>query len=296
MIRSMTGFASTSLMLTIHETKVPIAISLKSLNARYFDTNCKLPYQLSYLETDFITLFREKLYRGSITFIIHVTNPNAFKGTIEPSITTLKNYFNALTTIKKTFDLEGTLSIANVLLLPNIFITEEQEVDEKTKKSIFQATNKLIAELIEAQCKEGRALKKDLLARIAAIETEITAIEKVFGQVMKVQKQKVATALKGIEVDESKLNVMHKDALYAILDKIDIHEEIIRFKNHVKTLQKSLESADIEKGKRIDFILQELSREVNTITAKCSDGAISSHAINIKVELEKAREQTQNIV
>ena len=296
MIRSMTGFASQSTMITINQTKAPLTISLKSLNSRYFDSNCKLPYPLSNLETEFIKLFKAKLYRGSITFVIHIGNPNAFKGAIEPSITTLKNYLNALDIIKKTFAIEGTLSIANVLLLPNIFITEEQELDENTKMYIFDITNQLIDELIGMQAKEGLVLKKDIIDRIALIENEVKTIESAFGALMISQKQKINDALKDIDQDASKLGVAQKDALYAILDKIDINEEIVRFKNHLKTLLVSLESPEIEKGRRIDFILQELSREINTITAKCSDATISSASINIKVELEKAREQTQNIV
>lgn len=296
MIRSMTGFASQSTMITINQTKAPLTISLKSLNSRYFDSNCKLPYPLSNLETEFIKLFKAKLYRGSITFVIHIGNPNAFKGAIEPSITTLKNYLNALDIIKKTFAIEGTLSIANVLLLPNIFITEEQELDENTKMYIFDITNQLIDELIGMQVKEGLVLKKDIIDRIALIENEVKTIESAFGALMISQKQKINDALKDIDQDASKLGVAQKDALYAILDKIDINEEIVRFKNHLKTLLVSLESPEIEKGRRIDFILQELSREINTITAKCSDATISSASINIKVELEKAREQTQNIV
>jgi len=296
MIRSMTGFASKSLMLTIHELKVPFTISIKSLNSRYFDSMCKLPYPLSNLETEFIKQFKTQLYRGSITFIIHLSNVNAFKGAIEPSITTLKNYLTALDTIKKTFALEGSLSIANVLLLPNIFVTEDAELDEHTKKTIFDITQQLLNELITAQTKEGDALKQDILERIAIIQKEIDSIATAFQQVMTAQKQKVNEEMANLENDASKLAEMHKNALYAILDKIDVHEEIVRFKNHLKTLRANLESTTIENGKRIDFILQELSREINTITAKCSDGTISTHAINIKVELEKAREQTQNIV
>ena len=292
----MTGFATKSLMLTIHESKTPLTMSIKSLNSRYFDSNCKLHYPLANLETDFIRLFKSKLHRGSITFTIHIANPNAFKGAIEPSTGTIKNYISALDTIKKTFSLEGTLSIANVLLLPNIFITEEQELDDASKKAIFDAANILVEELIVMQTKEGQALKKDIIERIAIIDKEIKAIEIAFEALMINQKQKVNEGLAGLDKDASKFTEMQKDALYAILDKIDVHEEIVRFKNHLKTLLTSLESSDIEKGKRIDFILQELSREINTITAKCSDGAISVHAINIKVELEKAREQTQNIV
>lgn len=296
MIRSMTGFATKSLILAIHESKTPITLNIKSLNSRYFDSNCKMPYPLASLETDFIRLFKSKLHRGSITFTIHIGNPNAFKGAIEPSTATLKNYLEALDTIKKTFAIEGTLSIANVLLLPNIFITEEQELDDASKKIIFDAADSLIDELISAQVKEGQALKKDIVERMHIIEKEIKAIEVAFEALMISQKQKVNEGLAGLEKDTSKFADMQKDALYAILDKIDVHEEIVRFKNHLKTLLSSLESREIEKGKRIDFILQELSREINTITAKCADGAISAHAINVKVELEKAREQTQNIV
>ncbi len=296
MIRSMTGFTMRSLMLSVHDMKVPLNMSLKSLNSRYFDTNCKLPYPINNLETEFVKLFKESLYRGSITFMIHVGNPNAFKGTIEPSLPTLKNYFAALETIQKNFKVDGTLSIANVLMLPNIFITEDIDLDESIKNALLTAARQLMSELIEIQTKEGAALQKDIQNRIAIITKEIAGIEKAFELVMQQQKQKVTDAMKLLETDTSKFAEAQKDALYAILDKIDVHEEIVRFNNHLKNLSAFLNSADVEKGRRIDFTLQELSREINTITAKCADTIISAHAINIKVELEKAREQTQNIV
>lgn len=296
MIRSMTGFTTKSVMLSLRDLKVPLSLSLKSLNSRYFDANCKLPYPINNLETEFIRLFKENLLRGSITFTIHVGNPNAFKGAIEPSIPTLKNYFAALETIKKTFAVEGTLSIANVLMLPNIFITEEIELDEQSKKIIFSVTQEMVQELIQIQTKEGTALQQDILARIAVISKEIEAIEKAFEQVIAQQKQKINETISVLEKDTSKFAEAQKDSLYTLLDKLDVHEEIVRFKNHLKNLKAYLTTADIEKGKRIDFTLQELSREINTITAKCADSVISAHAINIKVELEKAREQTQNIV
>lgn len=296
MIRSMTGFTNKSVMLSLRDLKVPLSLSLKSLNSRYFDANCKLPYPVNNLETEFIRLFKEKLLRGSVTFTVHIGNPNAFKGTIEPSIPTLKNYFSALETIQKTFAVEGTLSIANVLMLPNIFVTEEIELDEQTKKIIFSVTNQMVDELIQIQTNEGAALAKDIQERIGIITQEIEGIEKAFVQVIAQQKQKINVAISELEKDSSKFADAQKDSLYAILDKLDVHEEIVRFKNHLKNLLSFLSLKEIEKGKRIDFTLQELSREINTITAKCADSTISAHAINIKVELEKAREQTQNIV
>lgn len=296
MIRSMTGFASSSKILTINNQKVPLTFNIKSLNARYFDFNCKVPYPLSNLETEFMRLFKSLLYRGSIIFSIHIANPAAFKGAIEPSLGTIKNYLDALGKIKETYQLEGSLSLANILTLPNIFIAEELDFDEQIKQEIFEITKKTISQLIAVQEKEGQALLQDMSARMRIINQEIESIEKAFVKVIEHQKEKVNEALVQLEADESKFGQAQKDALFAILDKIDIHEEIIRFKNHIKSLESALYSPDIEKGRRIDFIIQELSREINTITAKCSDGTISSLAINVKVELEKIREQAQNIV
>jgi uncharacterized protein (TIGR00255 family) len=296
MIRSMTGFAAHSLMLTLNQTKVTVSLSLKSLNARYFDTSFKMPYPINTLETEFITLFKTALHRGSISFSVHVSNPNAFKGAVEPSINTIQNYLNALNSIKERFSIKGELSIADILALPNIFNLEEQELDAESKKAIFDATHLLIKELTDMQNKEGLALKKDLQERIAVMTKEIAAIEKAFEILITNQKQKVHAAVADFEKDETKFAEMHKDALYAVLDKIDVHEEIVRFKSHLKNIVARLESPEIETGKRIDFILQELSREINTIMAKCSDATISEHAINVKVELEKSREQAQNIV
>jgi uncharacterized protein (TIGR00255 family) len=96
--------------------------------------------------------------------------------------------------------------------------------------------------------------------------------------------------------DSNSLADMRKNALFALLDKMDIHEEIIRFKSHTENIKKQIAGQSIEKGKKLDFTLQELGREINTITAKCSDALIGAHAIDIKVEIEKAREQIQNIV
>ena len=109
-------------------------------------------------------------------------------------------------------------------------------------------------------------------------------------------KVKVHKTLQEIGADKNLLAEAQKNALYTMLDKIDIHEEITRFNSHLSQLDKHLKSPDIEKGKRLDFTLQELAREINTIAAKCSDSTISKHAINVKVEIEKTREQVQNIV
>jgi uncharacterized protein (TIGR00255 family) len=125
---------------------------------------------------------------------------------------------------------------------------------------------------------------------------DIAAIEKDSAVLMAAQKDKVTKTIQEVTGETTSLIDLQKHAAYALLDKMDINEEIVRFKSHLKNLSAQLNSQDIEKGKRLDFTLQEMAREINTIAAKCSHATISALAINIKVELEKAREQTQNIV
>jgi uncharacterized protein (TIGR00255 family) len=128
------------------------------------------------------------------------------------------------------------------------------------------------------------------------MDAAITAIEQASLLLAEEQKTKINEAIKTLEVDESQLAETRKNALYTILDKMDINEEIVRFKSHLASLKQQLAAQTPEKGKRLDFTLQELGREINTIAAKCSDARIGSQAINVKVEIEKVREQVQNLV
>ena len=297
MVLSMTGFATKAITLPLDAVNnINVSLSIKALNARFFETTIKIPYALSHLETDFITLLKAKLLRGHIHLTIHTSNQALLKGTLEPAMETIEAYVNAACAIKEKFTLEDHLSINTLLTLPNVFVSKEKEIGESTTKILFDTLTQLIDELITSKQKEGAALKADLLQRTAVMQEEMTHIEKAALQLLETQKEKVHQAIQEIELDETKLAEVRKSALYAVLDKIDIHEELVRFKSHLKNLQDTLESAPLEKGKRLDFTLQELGREINTIAAKCSDASIGSRAINIKVELEKAREQTQNIV
>jgi uncharacterized protein (TIGR00255 family) len=297
MILSMTGFSSQMLTLAVDEnTKVNLLISIKSLNSRYFETTCKLPYALSHIETDIIKTFKKKLIRGHIYVTIYLGAQELLKGSVEPSITTIKGYLKAVEDIKKKFSIDGSLSLDTLIQMPHVFLMEEREIDSGITEKIFQALNSCTDALIKTKQEEGAALKKDLVLRISNMEKEIKIIAIAAEKLIEEQKIKVNAALKEIEADESKIAEARKNALYAILDKIDINEEIVRFKSHLKSISEQLDSAEPEKGKRLDFTLQEMGREINTVAAKCSDSTISAHAINIKVELEKAREQTQNIV
>lgn len=297
MIQSMTGYATKTITLTKGtDQKAHISMQLKALNSRYFEVNAKLPPALSYLETDLIKTLKKALTRGYITLIVYVDNPSIFKGAVVPALSTAKSYATAIKKIRKELDIDDHLTLEMLVRLPNIFSTEEQGMDKQSAQAVLDATHELIAHVIIEREKEGVQLKKDISKRLASMKKEIVAINKRFNIHMEEQKQKLADLMNDLEGDASDLADARKSALYSVLDKIDIHEEIVRFESHLENLNNLLDTPVSENGKRIDFTLQELAREINTITAKCSDSQISSRAINVKVEIEKAREQAQNIV
>jgi uncharacterized protein (TIGR00255 family) len=297
MIQSMTGYATKTISITKGtDQKAHIAIQLKALNSRYFEVNAKLPPALSSLETELIKRFKKELLRGYIHFIVHLDNPSIFKGEVSPALGTIKSYISAIKKIKKAAEVQGEPTLEMLVRLPNVFSMEEHGLDKQSIRAIMDAAEELIAAVVKEREKEGAQLKKDFIKRIAIMHKEMATIEKRFQEHIDEKKKKLNTLTQELEGDESDLAEMRKSALYAVLDKIDIHEEIIRFQSHLENLKSLLDAPGIEKGKRLDFTLQELAREVNTITAKCADSRISSSAINIKVEIEKAREQAQNIV
>lgn len=297
MIQSMTGFATKTITITKGtDQKAHITILLKSLNSRYFELNAKLPQPLSHLETELIKRFKKELHRGYLHFIVTVDNPTIFKGNVQPSMGLAHSYAKAIKKLKKDFNITQELSLESLVRLPHIFSIQEEGLDKQSAAAIMQAADELAHNVIKERKKEGAELEKDLKKRIQEMEIEIAAIATRSHEHVQEQKDKLNNLTKELAGQKAELADARKSALYTLLDKIDVHEEIVRFKSHLENLTALLKLDQIEKGKRIDFTLQELAREINTIAAKCSDWQISKLAINIKVEIEKAREQAQNIV
>lgn len=296
MVYSMTGFASTTITLTTPDgSHTQVTLSLKSLNSRYFEATCKFPFALQQLETRCIKLLKKQLMRGHVYFTIYMADQSFLQSQIKPALPTAKNYLEALKKIQQDFDVAGTVTISDLIRLP-IFSIEERAIDTESEQQIMQATEALLQKLVEVRVAEGKALQKDIKGRCAKVGDEINMIETTAETVMSERKQMVAKKMAELEAQDEEYANTRRNALYNELDKIDVHEEIVRFKTHLDALKQILDADYPEKGRRIDFTLQELGREINTVAAKCSDAAIGSMAINVKVELEKAREQAQNIV
>lgn len=297
MLYSMTGFASKTFVLTASSgERSSISMNLKSLNSRFFEASIKLPPGLSYLETIFIKQFKEMLHRGHIYFTVYLSNPNIFDGAITPAMTIIDSYVVAMQSITKKYALSDEIKLDNIMRLPNIFSKEEQPLDQESTNHILNAVTELINKVIDERSVEGASLSIDLNNRIGIIKKEMNIITERAHIFVEEWKKKVHATMQDIGADENLIVNAQKSGLYSMLDKIDIHEEITRLITHLENLEVTLQQKEVEKGKRLDFILQELGREINTIAAKCSDSIISVHAINVKVEIEKIREQIQNIV
>lgn len=298
MLQSMTGYAATMITIVIdQENRVHVALSLKSLNSKFFEVTAKLSPIFAPFETEIIRLLKEKLMRGHIYMTVSLSDINAFKTEVEPSLSSIKGYLDAITMIKKTFGITQDVSISDILRLPNIFNLKESSLTENAKEQFFNAVDKLILDLIEERKREGVSLQKDLEQRIEQMQQNIDQIAQLFEQDSERKKQEIAKKLQEITPQDEEFAALQRQALYVTLDKMDIHEEIVRFKTHLLNLRTMLAiTTDLEKGKQLDFTLQEVGREINTLLAKTTNPVISALALTIKVELEKAREQAQNIV
>jgi uncharacterized protein (TIGR00255 family) len=198
--------------------------------------------------------------------------------------------------LKQKFKLSGDLTISDILKLPDVFVQERGDLTQEEETLIFKAIEDVANRLNRTRQEEGARLEKDFLMRFDLCAKRIKEIEKRFKNLMIEHKTRLDKQLSLVQQGDENAKQQAED-LYAELNKIDIQEEITRFNSHLVSISNVIkDKKQIDKGKRLDFILQELLREINTLMAKCSSFSISSLSVDIKVELEKAREQVQNIV
>lgn len=301
MVTSMTGFATHTFELGLSGQQVAVTIQLKSLNARFFEVSCKAPFALSHLETSIIKRLRERLIRGTVYCTIFFNKPAVLNGTPRISLPVVEGYIEAAEVIRKQFDKKASfgteMNILEILTLPHVVEFTENEINNAITDRILAELETVANTLVHERSREGEVLSKDLEKRLSAIEKALGGIKERSVIVMEQKKEKLLADLRellahaSLEEKDHSLQLIHSQ-----LDRLDIHEEIVRLGAHLSNARHILTSDEIEKGKRFDFTLQEMSREANTIGAKCSDSEVGKLAISIKVELEKLREQIQNII
>lgn len=292
MIRSMTGFGRGSYTNTEREYTVEI----KAVNHRYADINIRLPYVLSFLEDKIKKKILEKIERGKIDVsITFVNNSNLGKKiTINQSLA--KAYIEELKKLESENDITNDITVMKIARLPDVLNISQDDNSDVLWEELSNALEEAIANLVEARETEGKKLSEDMLKRLDLINENILNISQystgLIDQYVVKLKDRIKEMLQTDIVDEARIS--QEVVLYA--DKTSIEEEITRLKSHIVQFKELLQSESIKKaGKRLDFIIQEMNREVNTIGSKSNCLEITNLVIELKTELEDVREQVQNI-
>ena len=291
MIRSMTGYGKASLSVEGREYQVEI----KSVNHRYLDINIKMPRTLGYLEETIKKQISEKIKRGKIDVFITFENNSQEGRDIKINKELAKIYINQLKELAQEENISSNIEVIDIAKFPDILTIKIEQEDEKIKNEILQVTKDATDKIIEMKNIEGQKIAQDLLTRIEKIENKIEEISKkstglIEEYVVKLEKR-IKEILKTEEIDKSRL--AQEVVIYA--DKCSVEEEITRLKSHIYQFKNLIADNNETIGKKLDFIIQEMNRETNTIGSKANNLEITNGVIDIKTELEDIREQTQNI-
>jgi uncharacterized protein (TIGR00255 family) len=273
-------------------------VEIKSLNHRYLELSLRIPANLLPLEMEIKKKINEQLIRGKIDITIRRETYSGIEGSrlLEVNLPLVKNYYDLLIQLKDLFNLKEDITLDMMAGLKDVFISLETLEDEITVlwEGLAGVLSNAIAALIDMRQKEGEVLGQDLKARLYLINEHLDEIDARAPQiVLEYQKRLVARIrelMDGMVIDESRLS----QEVAIMAEKSDITEEIVRFRSHIKQFFEMLKSPEAM-GRKVDFLIQEMNREVNTIGSKSNDAEVSCHVIEIKSELAKLREQVQNL-
>ena len=290
-MKSMTGFGR-----AIYEnSNRNYIIDLKTVNNKYSDINVKLPRRISFLEEKIRKAIANKITRGKVEANITFFDYSSKSKKIVLNKEIAKEYIQQLREIADENELSENINVVEIAKLPDILNSIDVENDEEIAEETLQCLNMALDNLIEMRAKEGENIKKDLVKRLEKVAILVNNIEKestglVEEYVLKLEKR-VKEILNTNIIDENR--VAQEAVIYA--DKMSIEEELTRLKSHIEQFNELINNTQNPIGKKLDFIIQEMNRETNTIGSKSGSNGITNLVIDLKVELEDIREQIQNI-
>ena len=296
MIRSMTGFGRGEYSDEISK----VTVEIRSVNHRYLDIYVKMPRRYSFAEETIKSAIKERLHRGKVEVSVSVDNVGKSDSDVRLDKELAARYYSVLSELKDSFDFgeESRVSLSLLSKMPDVIVTTPAAEDEEAMvKRLLGATSKALDDFCSMREAEGEKLAADLSARADTIQDIRDRIDKRAPEIEKEYaakfKARVEEILGGVyEVPEERIAL--EAAIFA--DKANITEELVRLGSHISQLRKFLRSDGKEAvGKKIDFLIQEMNREANTIGSKSNDREITSNMLDLKAEIEKVREQVQNI-
>lgn len=291
MPRSMTGFGRA---VKLYDTR-EITVEIKAVNHRFFEFSSRLPRQYAFLEERLKRLLSGEINRGKVEISVLVATVGEPEEQIEANVGVIKSYIEALRSVKDEFSLPDDLTLSNLLRIPDaITVTKREEDEEELWNQVSETASEALSGFIEMRKTEGEKLKSDIKLKLDEIESSVEYVAERSPEVTKEYFNrlyaKLSELLEDRNIDEQRL--LTESALFA--DKTAVDEEIVRLRSHISQYRELLELNE-PIGKRLDFLIQEFNREVNTIGSKCNDLSITRTVLSMKNTVEKIREQIQNI-
>ncbi|MCX8051227.1 MAG: YicC family protein [Chlorobi bacterium] len=290
-MKSMTALSTA----TLSEHGIRTTVEIRTVNGRYLEITCRLPKQLSHKEIELRELVRATIQRGTVHVTVKTESDAPPATTLSPE--RIEAYWTQLEKLRKKLKISEPLSLGDILRIPDVFTTDDTAALERAEqewKVVAKAVRAALSSLDTMRKNEGKELARDIRARIKAIEERLDRIEQRSMQRVPEERERLRTRVAQLfesdEIDEQRLQL----EILLLADKLDCSEEIVRLRSHIKFFIEALKSSE-PVGRQLTFLLQEMHREINTIGSKANDAEISQHVVFVKEELERIREQVQNI-
>ena len=291
MIKSMTGFGRAEYV----SPERKITVELKSVNHRYLDLNIKMPKKFSMFDGAIRNLMKTYMQRGKVDVFLTCEDYSLGSSSLKYNRELASEYLTYLKQMQEDFGLEYDIRVSTLSRYPDVLTMEEQSIDEDELWNILEQTIRQACEkFVETRVREGENLKNDLLEKLEGLDRKVTQVQERSPEVVEAYRTKLEAKVQELlgdtKIDEGRIAA--EVVIYS--DKICNDEETVRLKSHIHGMQSILkESSGV--GRKLDFMAQEMNREANTILSKSNDLEISNIAIDLKTEIEKIREQIQNI-
>ncbi len=291
MIRSMTGFGRSHDILNGRD----ITVEIRAVNHRYYEFGCRIPRSLGFLEERLKTLLNGRINRGKVEVSVLVYNTENKDEKISINREIVRDYIDALRSVKDEFGLNDDLSLSNVMRIPDAFTVVKEEADEEQIwADVKQVAEQALEKFILMREAEGERMKADLLSRLATIENWVKIVEErspvIVEDYRKRLYDKMCEVLNGANVDENR--ILLEAGIFS--EKTAVDEETVRLHSHISQFRTMLDGSEAI-GRKLDFLVQEMNRETNTIGSKVQDIEVTKIVVDQKSEIEKIREQIQNI-
>ena len=291
MIKSMTGFGRCEVL----KDSRKFTVELKSVTHRYLDVNIRMPKKLNFFETSIRTLLKSYADRGKVDIFITYEDLSQSQVSVKYNAALAAEYLKYLNQMAEEFSLDNDVRVSTLSRYPEVFTMEECSEDEdELWNGLKEALEGAFSQFVEMRTKEGERLKEDILLKLDLLSEQIRFIEERSPQIIAEYRtkleEKMRELLEDTQIDDNRIAA--EVILFA--DKICTDEEVVRLKSHIQHMKETLEESN-GIGRKLDFIAQEMNREANTILSKANDLDISNRAISLKTEIEKIREQIQNI-